>query len=76
MASYKNSFPGEKYYDEDCLLAICGQCIPQDLGEDITCLCVIRGIRFHPGFPKELHGLLPEFTRALNARDIMSNKIR
>lgn len=72
---HKKSLSNEKYNAKECLLAIRGQCIPQTLGEEITRLCVIRGIRYHPGFAKELHGLLPEFTRALNARDIMSNKI-
>lgn len=38
-------------------------------------LCVIRGIRYHPGFVQELHGIRDEFTRAINARRIMSNII-
>ncbi|GFF43099.1 hypothetical protein IFM46972_07090 [Aspergillus udagawae] len=65
----------KKYNEEDCLLAVRGQRIPKALGEEITQLCVVRGIRYHPGFATELRGLLPKFTRALNARDIMSDKI-
>ena len=72
---HKKSLSNERYNAKECFLAIRGQCIPQTLGEEITRLCVIRGIRYHPGFAKELHGLLPEFTRALNSRDIMSNKL-
>ncbi len=41
----------------------------------MTRLCVIRGIRHHAGFGEELHGSLPEFTRALNARRIMSGEV-
>ncbi|KAF4224827.1 hypothetical protein CNMCM6457_008888 [Aspergillus fumigatiaffinis] len=70
-----DSLSNKKYNEEDCLLAVRGQQIPKALGEDITQLCVVRGIRYHPGFATELRGLLPKFTRALNARDIMSDKI-
>ncbi|CAG8894803.1 unnamed protein product [Penicillium egyptiacum] len=38
-------------------------------------LCMVRGIRTHDGFAQELHGHLPEFTGALNARAIMSNRV-
>ncbi|EON69336.1 hypothetical protein W97_08596 [Coniosporium apollinis CBS 100218] len=65
----------KKYNARDCLLAIRGEQIPQALGLDVTRLCVVRGICYHPGFAKELHGSLPEFIRALNARSIMSNEI-
>ncbi|KAJ5113556.1 hypothetical protein N7456_002090 [Penicillium angulare] len=41
----------------------------------MTRFCIIRGIRYHHGFAQELRGLAPEFTRALNARDIMSGII-
>lgn len=75
MESYDNNLSDDEYDDEDCLVVIGGQRIPQALSEDITRLCVIRGIRHHLGFAKELHGLLQEFTRALNARDIMNNKV-
>jgi hypothetical protein len=47
----------------------------QTLGEQIHRLCIIRGIRHHYGFAQELRGVTPEFTRALNARDIMSGVI-
>ncbi|KAJ5176516.1 uncharacterized protein N7482_002393 [Penicillium canariense] len=60
----------------DCLQAIRGQKIPKALGAKVTQRCVMRGIRYHPGFGVELYGLLPEFTRALNTRSIMSNQIR
>ncbi|KAH8429506.1 uncharacterized protein LDX57_007168 [Aspergillus melleus] len=61
--------------EEECLLAIRGQQLPRGLGFTTTRLCVVRGIRYHPGFATELHGTLPLFTRALNARRIMSNDI-
>lgn len=75
MESYKNNLSDDEYDDEDCLVVTGGQCIPQALSEDITRLCVIRGIRHHLGFAKELHGLLRECTCALNARNIMNNKV-
>lgn len=34
-----------------------------------------RDIRYQHGFGTELHGFLPEFNRAPNARSIMSNAI-
>jgi len=41
--------------------------------------CIVRGIRYHPDFAtgaaSVLHGSLPLFTRALNTRAIMSNRI-
>jgi hypothetical protein len=64
-----------KYKAQDCEDAIHGSRIPNTLGELVHRLCTIRGIRYHYGFAKELHGLSPEFTRALNARDIMSDII-
>ncbi|GFF48409.1 hypothetical protein IFM58399_08293 [Aspergillus lentulus] len=70
-----DSLLNKKYNEQDCLLAVRGQRIPKALGEEITQLCVVRGIRYHPGFATELRGLCPKFTRALNARDIMSDKI-
>ncbi|GIJ81665.1 hypothetical protein Asppvi_000164 [Aspergillus pseudoviridinutans] len=70
-----DSLLNKKYNEQDCLLAVRGQQIPKGLGEKITQLCVVRGIRYHPGFATELCGLLSKFTRALNARDIMSDKI-
>lgn len=65
----------EDYNEEECRLAVRGQRIPKALGEDTTQLCVVRGIRYHAGYATELRAVLPIFTRALNARDIMSNII-
>ncbi|KAH8910646.1 hypothetical protein BR93DRAFT_923352 [Coniochaeta sp. PMI_546] len=45
------------------------------LGLTLMRLCLVRGIRYHRGFGEELRGVLPEFTRALNARSIMSGVI-
>lgn len=59
----------------ECLAAIRGQRIPSVLGKRLNQLCVVRGIRYHPGFGLELRGILPTFTRSLNARLIMSNHI-
>ena len=65
-----------KSYDaRDCSLAIRGEQISRALGLTVTRLCTVRGIRYHPGFATELRGLLPDFTRALNARAIMSDEI-
>ncbi|BCS26790.1 uncharacterized protein APUU_51501S [Aspergillus puulaauensis] len=75
MHSYKIYLGNEDYNEDDCRLAVRGQLIPKALGEDTTQLCVVRGIRYHAGYATELRGLLPIFTRALNARDIMSNKV-
>lgn len=69
-----DSLSNKKYNEEDCRLAVRGQRISRAL-EEITQLCVVRGIRYHPGFATELRRLLPKFTRALNTRDIMSDKI-
>lgn len=63
------------YNVEDCNAAIHGQRVPRELGSEVTRLCVIHGIRHHYGFAQELRGVTSEFTRALNARDIMSNVI-
>lgn len=62
-----------EYNAAECSAAIRGEKVPFALGLSVTRLCVIRGIRYHTGFATELYGLLPEFTRALNARSIMSN---
>lgn len=65
----------KKYSSEVCDAAIHGQQVPAALGYELTRLSVIRGIRHHYGFAQELRGVTPEFTRALNARDIMSGVI-
>lgn len=59
----------------DCIAALRGLSIPPTLGPEIARLCVIRGIRYHDGFASELNGTSIEYTRALNARAIMSNRI-
>ncbi|KAJ5256936.1 hypothetical protein N7478_013040 [Penicillium angulare] len=64
-----------KIKDQELVQALNGQKVPKALGQENTRRCVIRGIRYHPGFGTELRGLLPGFTRALNAREIMSNQI-
>lgn len=63
--------------DEDCAAAIRGESLPVALGCHIAQLCVLRGIRHHHGFATQLRGIAghPEFTRALNARAIMSNQV-
>jgi hypothetical protein len=55
--------------------ALRGASVPASLNTYATKLCVVRGIRLHPGFATELRGTRPIFTRALNARAIMSNEI-
>ncbi|KAJ5870984.1 hypothetical protein N7455_005925 [Penicillium solitum] len=57
------------------LAAIQGKRVPDNPTYQKARLCVVRGIRTHDGFAQELHGCLPEFTRALNARAIMSNRV-
>jgi hypothetical protein len=64
-----------KFDAEDCKDAIHDQRIPKTFGDQVHQLCIIRGIRYHYGFAQELRGVTPEFTRALNARDIMSGII-
>ncbi|KAJ5564848.1 hypothetical protein N7513_001090 [Penicillium frequentans] len=63
-----------QYDEEACKDAVHGSRIPKDLSESCHRLSTIRGIRHHYGFAQQLHGI-PEFTRALNARDIMSGII-
>ncbi|OJI99607.1 hypothetical protein ASPVEDRAFT_148650 [Aspergillus versicolor CBS 583.65] len=64
-----------QYNGEDCQAAIQGSRIPEILDEEAHRLCTIRGIRHHYGFAQELRGVSSDFTRALNARDIMSGII-
>lgn len=65
----------KKYSSDECNAAIHGQQIPVALGYELNRLSVIRGIRHYHGFAQELRGVTPEFTRALNARDIMTGII-
>lgn len=59
--------------------AIQGYQLPVNLGRLVTQHAVVRGIRYHPSFALGpaaiLRGVRPLFTRALNARAIMSNTI-
>lgn len=60
--------------------ALRGKAIPKSLGRRVTRLCVIRGIRYHEQFAEhpdleEMRKYVPEISRAINARAIMSNKI-
>ncbi|PGH31574.1 hypothetical protein GX50_05667 [[Emmonsia] crescens] len=68
----------EHYDCTECSAAIKGEQISFALGFLVSRLCV-RGIRYdrNASFGAELSGLpdYPEFTRALNARSIMSNTI-
>ncbi|KAF6787627.1 hypothetical protein CMUS01_16438 [Colletotrichum musicola] len=68
-----------KYIHADAVAASQGIQLPYHLGRELTRLCVVRGIRFHPDFcfgpAAVLRGSLPLFTRALNARAIMSNQV-
>ncbi|BCS20906.1 uncharacterized protein APUU_21338A [Aspergillus puulaauensis] len=74
--NFLDSSPDNRQYDaEDCQAAIQGSRIPKTLDEEVHRLCTIRGIRHHYGFAKELRGVSLDFTRALNARDIMSGII-
>lgn len=63
------------YSRSACLAALRGVEVPYALGHPLHRLCTTRGIRYRPGFGQELHGVLPIFTRALNARSIMSNAV-
>ncbi|GAE00241.1 hypothetical protein AOR_1_482114 [Paecilomyces variotii No. 5] len=65
----------DKYDAEDCQAAVQGSRIPKTFDEEAHRLCTIHGIRHHYGFAQELRAVAPEFTRALNARDIMSGVI-
>lgn len=63
-------FSADDYKD-----AIHGQRVPKTLGQEVHRFCTIRGIRYHHGFAEELRRGTPDFTRALNARDIKSGFI-
>jgi len=69
-------------FDDDLIAALKGEKVPEDLGNEITRLCLVRGIRDHAGFA--LHPQVAElaamkgqeiFARARNARLIMSGVI-
>ncbi|KAJ5661388.1 uncharacterized protein N7477_009004 [Penicillium maclennaniae] len=74
----KKAFKKRTYIAEQCTQAIRGLEIPQSLGSPASRACVARGIRYHPGFALELQCKYDQdrfFTRAINARRIMSNDI-
>lgn len=71
----ERSLKANIYSEEDCNAAIHGKRVPPALGLEVTRICSIHGIRHHYGFAQDLRRLTPEFTRALNARDIMSGII-
>ncbi|KAI1169947.1 hypothetical protein F4777DRAFT_592335 [Nemania sp. FL0916] len=68
---------------KQCLAALRGEITPADLGSVSLRLCVLHGIRQHDGFGAELRcshsppkaSYSSSLIRALNARDIMSNRI-
>lgn len=55
--------------------ACLGESVPHALGIPLVRLGIVRGIRYRTGFGEGLRGVLPIFTRALNARLIMDNHI-
>jgi hypothetical protein len=63
------------YNADDCNAAIHGERVPATLGLEVSRLYAIHGIRHHHVFAQDLCGVILEFTRALNARDIMSGII-
>ncbi|KAJ5677162.1 uncharacterized protein N7477_002795 [Penicillium maclennaniae] len=74
----KKAFKKRTYITEQCTQAIRGLRIPQSLGSSASRACVARGLRYHPGFALELQCQYDRdrfFTRAINARRIMSNEI-
>lgn len=65
---------------KECRAAIRGENLPLAFGLPLTQLCIIRGIRYQKDaipdeFAKELYGAHPLFSRALNARRIMSDSL-
>jgi hypothetical protein len=60
---------------QECLAALRGEKVPRTWDSFMGKICVVRGIRSHPGFATELLGSCGEFTRALHARAIMSGSI-
>ncbi|OHW96713.1 hypothetical protein CSPAE12_04625 [Colletotrichum incanum] len=63
----------------DAMAAFEGKRLTHDLGQELARLCAVRGIEFHADFcfspATVLRGSLPHFTRALNARAIMSSRV-
>src|SRR6187399_493751 len=74
-SNLENILERQVYDPEQAAAALRGARIPNGVSFPVVRFAVIRGIRYHPSYGQELRGLTPEFTRALNARSIMSNKI-
>ncbi|KAK0651161.1 hypothetical protein B0T16DRAFT_434432 [Cercophora newfieldiana] len=74
-----------RFSEPDCLSALRGEALPENLGNDVARLCLVAGIRQHLSFAKcsEVEQLCAQdngpitntFSRARNARLIMSNEI-
>ncbi|KAK4205954.1 hypothetical protein QBC37DRAFT_329547 [Rhypophila decipiens] len=60
---------------EACIAAMQGLRVPHALGSPLMHYCLIRGMRYHCGFGEEIRLATPAFSRAWNARCIMSNTI-
>ncbi|KFA53907.1 hypothetical protein S40293_10040 [Stachybotrys chartarum IBT 40293] len=71
----------KKYDRQEVLQALRGQRLPTHLGYALIKLCIIRGILHVPSFAQGAAAILrglpdhPQYTRALNARAIMSNHL-
>ena len=77
-AAFETRLRSRTYNRADAIAAIQGKQVPHGLGREIIRLCLVRGIRYNRDFAEGaasvLRDVLPLFTRALNARAIMSNR--
>ncbi|TWU73480.1 hypothetical protein ED733_000588 [Metarhizium rileyi] len=68
-----------KFIGQEAVDAIHGRKLPFHLGRPLVRYCIVRGIRHHLDFAQgeasALKELLPIFTKAINARLIMSNQV-
>jgi hypothetical protein len=70
-----------KFTREDYLGAIRGERVPRALGGELMRQYLVRGIRHQASislterFAQELYGIHPLFSRAINARRVMSNRV-
>ncbi|KAL3476203.1 hypothetical protein BJX99DRAFT_258717 [Aspergillus californicus] len=66
-----------RFVTDENAAAIQGERVPRTVRGRSTVSCVVCGIRYHDGFARDMRGIpeLPELTRALNARDITSNRV-
>lgn len=68
-----------KFIGQEAVDAIHGRKLPFHLGRPLVQYCIVRGIRHHLDFAQgeanALKELLPIFTKAINARLIMSNQV-